>query len=113
MSKKNLWEESKHLKEKNRKDPTSIMKEVQIMVGISENDLNNKLKAISAFLDRSHPVKLWIQVKRRHRFKQSQDNKQMLYETVMSRIEEYGIAREITQSPRGLSCILISNKKQN
>ena len=112
MSKKKQWEESKHLKGRNKKDPSSVIKEVQIMVGISDNDLSNKIKTIGAFLDRFHSVKLWIQVKRRYRYKQSQDDQQLLFDKVIDHTKKLGTARDITHNARGLSCILIPNKKQ-
>lgn len=78
------------------------------MVGISDNDFRNKVKTILAFLEKSHPVKLWIQVKRRRRSANSQNDLELLFKSVMTHIKEHGTEKDVVYSTRGLSCLIKS-----
>lgn len=112
ISKKKLWEETKTARERNKKDPKMIMKEVQVMVGISEHDLQTKVKAIQAFLEKDHSIKLWVQRKRRQRFKVGQNEQEQLLKEIMEQIKDLGSKSNESYTPKGLSCIVRSIQKK-
>ena len=88
VSKKKLWEDSKRLKEQNKKDPTMIIKEIKISTGISEHDLETKIKIMRNLLKKLHPVKVWIQRKSKYSSTHDKQKQEDLLLAVENHIED-------------------------
>lgn len=67
MSRKDIYDKNKKLKEQNKKDPKNVTKDIKFTIGISPHDIENKVSQIQSILERQNNVKIWIQTKLRSR----------------------------------------------
>ena len=106
MSTKQLWNESKKEKEKNKKDPKTIIKEIQLTLGISEADLETKVSTLRKFLLKSHSVK--ITVVQRRRQSSAHRTREDLANAVLEQIKDVGTgtSKDIHTSKRLVWCIV-------
>ena len=63
VSKKQLWEDEKREKERKKKDPRNITKEITVSTTIGDHDLAVKVNHMRGFLQKTHNVKLCIQTR--------------------------------------------------
>ncbi len=106
ISTKQLWKDSKNQKERNKKDPKMIIKEIQLTVGISEGDLETKLSTIRRFLQKSNSVK--ITVSQRRRQSSEHRTREDIIHLVLEHIKDVGIGtnKDINTSKRFVWCIV-------
>ena len=86
------------------------MKDVKLTTGISDHDLNTKMKTVRSLLERSHPVKIWVQKKKRY---QSGDGRQQeeLLRKVLDSIKEVAVSVDEKWSNKAVTCIVKAIQK--
>ena len=90
--------------EKTKKQRTSVLKEVQFKVNISDHDFGTKIKRIEKFLDRGDKVKVVVRLKGRER-----DNPQRAKD-LLKRVVETVPCKYNTQPGPGAIAILEKEK---
>ncbi len=107
VSRKQLWEEQKITKEKNKKDPKNVMKEVVVSVSIAEHDLATKVHHMRRFLEKLHSVEVSIEAKRKKVEERSADReKQMAIVNEIARQLEGVAVRVGTERQHGRRLIV-------
>ncbi|XP_011405004.1 PREDICTED: uncharacterized protein LOC105313352 [Amphimedon queenslandica] len=98
MSKKDIYDKNKKLKEQNKKDPKSVTKDIKFTIGISPHDIENKVSQIQNILERRNNVKIWIQTKLRSRqweideMREAEQKRQMdLLDSILASIKDTGV----------------------
>lgn len=75
----------KQKKSRKKKGHSSLQKEIQLKINISDHDLKIKISAIQRFLDKGNKVKLMVRLKGRER--ENQQRVQELFTRVYQQIE--------------------------
>ncbi len=109
LSRKELWEQDKKEKEKNKKDPKSVVKQVVTSVNIAEHDLTTKVQHMCRFLEKQHSVELVVETRaRREHQRQAERKKQVeIMGEVARQLEGVGVRVETTERVRGRRMIVM------
>ena len=105
ISRKQLWQDNK---DKNKKDPQSVIKEIKIAVRISDHDLDTKLAQIRQNLEKSHTVQVKIEHRRVRGLTNVSSLQEKLLGVVLERVSDIGVKRntENWTARRDLLCFL-------
>ena len=98
MSRKDIYDKNKKLKEKNKKNPSSVTKDIKFVIGISPHDIENKVNQIQDILEKRNNVKIWIQTKLRSyqweidEMREAEQKKQeALLDSIVESIKDTGV----------------------
>ena len=98
MSRKDIYDKNKKLKEKNKKNPSSVTKDIKFVIGISPHDIENKVNQIQDILEKRNNVRIWIQTKLRSyqweidEMREAEQKKQeALLDSIVESIKDTGV----------------------
>lgn len=87
VSQKELWQENKN---KSKRDPTLVVKEIKFTAFISEHDLATKIAQARLNLEKRHTVQVQIQHRRVKRVVDVKELQMKLLATVLERLRDVG-----------------------
>lgn len=100
------YELSKKLKEVKAKSNSTETKNVQLSVGISEHDIENKTNQAAEWIKEGHRVKFELQLKGRGKFMEENFLKERLNRVLAIIPCEYKIAEPLKKMPRGYGIVI-------
>ncbi len=100
------YELSKKLKDVKAKSNSTETKNVQLSVGISENDIAVKTKQSAEWIKEGHRVKFELQLKGRGKFMEENFLKERLSRVLAIIPCEYKIAEPLKKMPKGYAIII-------